>query len=91
MANGRDAVTKEETVAKDRFLQGAIKRPGRVKRAAKRDGLSVGQEARKMAHSGNKSEEAAGNLALRFKGMAKHGNIRHGKRKARKRASGKRY
>lgn len=61
------------------FIQGAVKRPGRVKNAARRDGISVGAEARKMAGSPNKSRAAAGRLALRFKGIAKHGNIRHGK------------
>jgi len=63
--------------------KGAIRHPGRVQRAAVRDNLSVAQEAEKMAHSGNKSESAAGRLALRFKGLAKHGNIRkhHGPRK----------
>lgn len=68
-----------------RFIQHAIKRPGRVKRAAKRDGLSVPEEARKMAHSGNKSEEGAGRLALRFEGKAKHGNIRKKKHRSSRR------
>ncbi len=65
---------------KNRWVQRAVSRPGRVKRAAKRDNLSVTEEARKMARSGNRSEEAAGRLALRFKGEAKHGNIRKKKR-----------
>ena len=80
--------TKKKGKKINRWLQGskghpgAISHPGRVKRAAARDNLSVAQEAEKMAHSGNKSEESAGRLALRFKGLAKHGNIRkhHGPR-----------
>lgn len=78
-------------MAKKGFIQNAIKRPGRVKRAAARDGISVPAEAKKMSHSPDKSRAAAGRLALRFEGKAKHGNIGHGKRKTRKRASGKRY
>lgn len=75
-------------MAKGKWIQGSIRRPGRVKRAAKRDGLSTKQEAKKMAASGNKSEAAAGRLAERFLGTAKRGNIRKKgkKRTARKRA-----
>lgn len=67
------------------WIGGAVKRPGRVKRAAKRDGLSTKQEAKKMAASPNKSEAAAGRLAERFLGTAKKGNIRKGKKKTSRR------
>lgn len=63
-------------MAKDRWIGGAVKRPGRVKRAAKRAGISTKQEAKKMAASPNKSEASAGRLAERFLGTAKKGNIR---------------
>jgi class 3 adenylate cyclase len=68
-------------MAKDRWIGGAVKRPGRVKNAAKRDGISVTQEAHKMAESPDKSRAAAGRLALRFKGVATKGNIRKPKNK----------
>jgi len=54
------------------FIQSAIKRPGRVKNAAKRAGISTHQEAEKMAHSSDPSARGAGNLALRFEGGDLH-------------------
>lgn len=84
MENERDAVTREAVVAKSKFIQKAVKHPGRVTRAAKRDGLTVPEEAKKMSKSPDKSRASAGRLALRFEGKAKHGNFR--KPKTRKRA-----
>lgn len=66
--------------AKNRWIQRGIKRPGRIQRAAKRAGVSVTEEARRMARSEDKSAAAAGRLALRFKGKAGRGNIRRKKR-----------
>lgn len=68
-------------MATKKWISRSIKRPGRVKAAAKKAGRSVAEEARVMAHSSDPSERGAGKLAMRFKGMAKHGNIHHGKRK----------
>lgn len=69
------------TTKKRKWIQKGIKRPGRVKAAAKKAGRSVSEEARVMARSSDPSERGAGKLAMRFKGMSKHGNIRHEKRK----------
>lgn len=62
-----------------------VKHPGALKEAAKRDGLSTKEEAEKESHSSNPKIRARGNLGKRFLGTAKHGNIRHGKKKSRKR------
>lgn len=59
------------------FIQSAIKHPGRVTEAAKRQGVSVHQEAEKMSHSSDASEGGAGNLALRFQ---KGGDLHQGKK-----------
>jgi hypothetical protein len=49
-----------------KWIQKAVKRPGRVKNAAKRAGVSVQEEASRMSHSSDPSARAAGNLAKRF-------------------------
>ena len=67
-----------------KFIQSAIKRPGRVKRAAAKAGRSVTEEARVMSHSSDPSKRGAGLLALRFKGKAKHGNIRKHRKSSRR-------
>ena len=61
---------------KKRWIQGAIRKPGAVKEAAKRHGKSVSEEARSESHSTDPKIASRGRLAMRFKGMAKHGNIR---------------
>ena len=61
---------------KKNWIAGSIKKPGSLTRAAHKHGKSVLQEAKKEAHSPNKKIAARGRLALRFKGAAKHGNIR---------------
>lgn len=61
-------------MAEKKFIQKAIKHPGRVKNAAKREGISTHAEAEKMSHSKDKSVRGAGLLALRFqKGGDLHG------------------
>ena len=48
------------------FIKKAIKRPGRMKRLAKREGISVHQAEERASHSSSRSLRAAGNLGLRF-------------------------
>lgn len=60
---------------------GAIKHPGALKAAARQHGLSTKQEAEKESHSPNKSIRSRGILGKRLLGIAKHGNIKHDKRK----------
>lgn len=59
-----------------KFIAGAIKHPGRMKRLAKRLGVSVHQAEERAAHSKNKSLAAAGRLGLRF---GKGGDLHHGR------------
>jgi hypothetical protein len=85
----RATATKRSTTKRktnNRWVQRAVSRPGRVRKAAKRDNLSVTEEARKMARSGDKSAASAGRLALRFKGEAKRGNFRKKKRSTSRRS-----
>jgi hypothetical protein len=63
-------------MAKDIWIGSAVRKPGSLTAAAHRHGKSVLEEAKKEAHSPNKKIAARGRLALRFKGKAKHGNIR---------------
>ena len=49
-----------------KFLQKAIKHPGRETRRAKEHGISLHQQLEKDAHSDNPSLRGAGNLGLRF-------------------------
>ena len=68
-----------------------VRHPGAVKKAAAKHGRSVAEEAKAEANSPDKHVAARGRLAMRFKGMAKHGNIKKakGKKHAHKRVSGK--
>jgi hypothetical protein len=61
-----------------------VKHPGALKAAAKRDGLSTKEEAAKESHSSNPKIRARGNLGKRFLGTAKHGNIKRGKKRAKR-------
>jgi hypothetical protein len=62
-----------------KWIGKAIKRPGRVKNAAKRAGISTHAMAEKMSHSSDPSARGAGNLALRFqKGSLHGGGTAHG-------------
>lgn len=61
-----------------KFLQSAVKHPGRLKEMAKREGISTSEAADKASHSSDPSLRAAGNLGKRFI----HGDLsHHGKRK----------
>ncbi len=70
-------------MAKDNWIQGAVKHEGSLTLAAKKHGKSVAAEAKSESHSPNKKIAARGRLALRFKGMAGKGkNIKKtGKKK----------
>lgn len=65
----------------DHWIEGAISHKGAVKKAAKKHGKSVLAEAKSEAKSPNKKIAARGRLAMRFKGAAKHGNIKKHKGK----------
>ena len=60
-----------------RFLQAAIKRPGRMKAGAARAGMGLHAYEEKASHSSDPSLRAAANLGLRF---AKGGDLHHGKK-----------
>lgn len=63
-------------MAKDHWIQDAVRHKGSLTRSAKKHGKSVLQEAKAESHSKNKKIASRGRLALRFKGAAKHGNIK---------------
>jgi len=48
------------------WIKGAIRHPGVLSAAAKRNGVSKLQEAEKESHSSNPSIRARGNLGKRF-------------------------
>lgn len=50
----------------DKWIQGAVKHPGALTAAAKRNGVSKLQEAEKEAHSSNPHIAARGRLGERF-------------------------
>lgn len=52
---------------KKKFLQKAVKRPGRMKRLAARHGVSLGKEIEKDKHSSDPSLRSAANLGARFR------------------------
>lgn len=54
------------------WIKGAIRHPGREKRRAAKNGISVGEQLRRNSHSPNKSLAAAGRLGLRLRTIA-HG------------------
>lgn len=76
-------------MAKDKWIQGAVRRKGSLTRAAKKHGRSTSVEAKVEAKSPNKKIAARGRLGLRFLGKAKHGNIKKAghKKFSRKRVS----
>jgi hypothetical protein len=65
-----------------KWIGGAIRHPGALKKAARRHGISTKEEAERESHSSNPKIRARGNLGKRFLGIARHGNIR--RKKARK-------
>ena len=68
------------TPTKRKWIQRAVKRSGSLTRRAQRHGKSVHSEAVAESHSSDPKLRGAGNLALRFQGKAKRGNIRKPKR-----------
>jgi hypothetical protein len=50
------------------FIKGAIRRPGRMKRLARRHGISVHEEMVRDRHARDPSLRAAANLGLRLTG-----------------------
>lgn len=66
----------------EKFIQKAIKHPGRETRRAKEHGISVHEQLERDAKSSNASLRGAGQLGLRLEGMHKGG--RHGFGGARK-------
>jgi hypothetical protein len=77
-------------MAIDKWLGTAVKRPGSLKKAAKKHGRSTLTEAKIESKSGDRKIASRGRLALRFMGKAKHGNIKKAKGKSsRKRVSAK--
>jgi hypothetical protein len=63
-------------MAKEKWIQDAVQHKVSLTRSAHKHGKSVLAEARSESKSPNKKIAARGRLALRFKGAAKHGNIR---------------
>ena len=59
-------------MATDRWIQGAVKHPGALTRAAKAAGVSKHQEAEKESHSSDPHERGRGLLGLRFMGGEFH-------------------
>jgi hypothetical protein len=53
---------------KKKWISKAVKHPGRLTAAAHRAGVSVPVEAKRWAHSPDKSKRGAGILAERFEG-----------------------
>ena len=88
----RETISVEAIVAKDKWIQGAVKHKGSLTRAAKKHGRSTSAEAKVESKSPNKKIAARGRLALRFMGKVKHGKIKKAagkKEPSRKRVSGK--
>jgi hypothetical protein len=67
-------------VAKKKFLQKAVKRPGRMKKLAKKHGKSLGAEIAMDKHSKDPSLRGAANLGARFRS----GEFGKGKKKMKK-------
>lgn len=65
---------------KKKFLQKAVKRPGRMKRLAAKHGKSLGAEIATDKHSKDPSLRAAANLGARFRS----GEFKKPKRKSAK-------
>lgn len=70
-----------------KWIQGAVQHKGAVKKAAAKHGVSTKEEAEKESHSSDPKIRSRGNLAKRFIGAAKHGNIH---KKGKKKHHGKR-
>jgi hypothetical protein len=59
-----------------KFIQHAIKHPGRERKRAAEHGISVHQQMERDAHSDNPSLRGAGQLGLRLTGGDLHKNHR---------------
>jgi hypothetical protein len=90
MRSTRDVTGREKIMPKEKFLQSAIKHPGALKEAARKNGRSTKEEAEVESKSPNKRIRSRGELGKRLLGIAKHGNIKRGKPKSRKRGYTKR-
>ena len=55
-----------------KFIQKAIKHPGREKERAARNGVSTHEQMEKDSHSSDPSVRGAGKLGLRLSAMSKH-------------------
>lgn len=62
-------------MAKDKWISGAVKHPGALKAAAKKNGRTTKEEASVESHSSNPKIRSRGNLGKRFLGTAKEGKI----------------
>ena len=69
-------------MAKKNWISGAVKHPGALKAAGKKNGRTTKEEASVESHSSNPKIRARGNLGKRFLGTAKTGNISKGKKKS---------
>jgi hypothetical protein len=58
------------------FIKAAIKHPGREKRRAAKNGISVHQQLERDSHSKDPSLRGAGNLGLRLEQMRHRGGAR---------------
>ena len=65
-------------MAKKKWIQGAVKHPGRLTKAAASAGVSKLQMAEKWSHSSDPSKRGAGLLGKRFiKGKLHEGGVVH--------------
>jgi hypothetical protein len=63
---GRKSKKSKRKKRKKNWIAGAVKNPGALTRAAKRNGRSKLQEAEVESHSSNPSIRSRGNLGKRF-------------------------
>lgn len=67
-----------------KWIQSAVKHPGALTEAAKRNGRSKEEEAEVESHSSDPSIRSRGNLGKRFMGTAKKGNFSPKKKEPKK-------
>lgn len=70
--HGGRVVHKDHYASGGKFIQKAIKHPGRETKRAKEHGVSVHEQMVKDSHSPNKSLRGAGALGLRLSAMSKN-------------------
>jgi len=66
-----------EEKKKKKWIKKAVKHPGRETERAREHGVSVHQQLETDSHSSDPSLRAAGNLGLRFEGMAHKKKAKH--------------